>query len=149
MELDTLVRKRGTVKFKLTSFIKYFEALSVRLTDQQESKDIIELQIRVEKLELLYDEFEAVQSDIELVCFLADLDKQFEERNSFNDLHSDILAKAKEVLKRYDYDSKSSDGCVGSGIIHNNLSNPVVSDAFGAVKLPPIKCPTFNCEFNN
>lgn len=147
---DTLVRKRGNIKFKLTNFSKYFEALHVKFVagQQLDSQEIIELQIRIDKLETLISEFEQVQDDIEMCCALNQLDKQYDERSNFTDSFYKILAKAKEVLEEYYSNDKKS----VAQSVHSTISNavaavvPNVVNDPNAVKLPPIKCPVFNCE---
>nr|CAI5850228.1 unnamed protein product [Callosobruchus analis] len=135
------------------SFYSQHDMLSERLLTKEnlEPKELFELKNRFDKLELLYDEFEGVQLEVELACSEEQLEKQYEERCNFSNSYNKILAEANEILSRFDTsDEKASVHSVqttvqgiGQASLHNNMV-----DNMNSVKLPPIKCPTFNCEFN-
>lgn len=144
-ELDNLIRKRGSIKFRLTNFSKYFEALYVKFVDDDklDSNEINELQIRVDKLETLINEFENIQGEIEMCCTIDQLDKQYDERSKFEESYYKVLSKAKTVLEKCKDDIQSD---VHS--VHSAIPNVPVIPNFdsNAIKLPPIKCPVFDCE---
>ncbi|XP_072377748.1 uncharacterized protein [Diabrotica undecimpunctata] len=140
--LNAKIRKRGGIKHKLTKFQNYFEPLYNRFLTNQEfdNKEIIELKIRLGKVESLETEFEEIQAVIEDICPDDELEAQREEADIFLNTLIDCVARTQEVVKKIE--SNSIPQTLGS--VNNN------SQSFNenAIKLPPIKCPSFNCEFN-
>ncbi|KAK9685241.1 hypothetical protein QE152_g38189 [Popillia japonica] len=72
--LESLTRKRGLVKARITNFKTTLEALVnlETLTDIQ----IIDLQQKIERIKSLYNEFDAIQCQIE--CIADDVEQQYE-----------------------------------------------------------------------
>ncbi|KAK9721857.1 hypothetical protein QE152_g19981 [Popillia japonica] len=79
-DLTGLTRKRGSVKARITNFKTTLEALVnlETLTDIQ----IIDLQQKIERIKSIYNEFDAIQCQIE--CIADDVDQQYEERLTIN-----------------------------------------------------------------
>lgn len=73
-KLKTLKHKRGSIKSQITfpKFIDNFDVTNISEKDKQ----IIKL--RKEKIEPLYESFEELQSDIELITLELNLDMSFE-----------------------------------------------------------------------
>lgn len=61
---DTLKMKRGQIKAKLTRFQNYFKSLNL---GKLEKNNTIELNLRLEKFESCFDEFNGVQSKLEFM----------------------------------------------------------------------------------
>lgn len=75
---EALIRKRGTIKHRLTAFTRYFDALQAKLVNQSylDEREVIELQNRVDKLDQLEKEFGDIQQKVELTCPDDQLDRQ-------------------------------------------------------------------------
>lgn len=65
-QLKQLIKKRAIVKGKLTNFGTYLKSLKGSETDPITIQ--IELQLRLEKVESLYDDFDTFQTEIEEIC---------------------------------------------------------------------------------
>ncbi|KAF2889652.1 hypothetical protein ILUMI_16521, partial [Ignelater luminosus] len=66
-ELRELTRKRGGVNHKLTNFVKHVVPMynAFKINPSLDDEVIIELQNRLDKLEIIYNEFEGIQLEIE------------------------------------------------------------------------------------
>lgn len=134
---DTLKVKRGQIKAKLTRFQTYFKAIDL---DNIQSNNIIELNLRLNRFEGCFDEFNEIQSELEIT---APSDSDAIEREQFENLYFDIYAKAKSIVEQNchaDNNKQDSDHC-------SNISN--VSSKNNFVKLPTIKLPTFDGQYYN
>lgn len=128
VRLKQLITIRGSIKGQLTKFKNYFES--------QAEKDIMQLQVRLEKAEPLYESFTNVQDEIE------DLDaKEVEgnERLEFENKYFDIIAKVRKYIQAKSQAVQVENVGVIQGS-HNNQSSKV--------KLPTVALPTFNGEYN-
>ncbi|KAH1002141.1 hypothetical protein HUJ04_008258 [Dendroctonus ponderosae] len=140
-DMRALIRKRGIVKHKITNFIKYFDPVYVKFVaeEQLEAKYIIELQIRLTKLE------QSVKNQVEIDCPLDQVEIQSQERNIFENNYYCLVAKAKQIFKKYE--NNDSVISANSRVSNRNYSTPE-SFYLQEIKLPPTKCATFNCEFS-
>ncbi|GJQ79105.1 hypothetical protein Trydic_g5360 [Trypoxylus dichotomus] len=139
---DTLRVKGGQVKGKLTRFQSYFDSM-----DRNSVNDnvISQLQLRLEKIECCWDEFNDLQAELEIV---APSESDVIEREQFEQAFFDIISRSKNFIT--DYNRKNGE------LHHSNSSNSsiVASDnsrhsnnAF--VKLPTIKLPIFDGHYQN
>ncbi|KAF2900506.1 hypothetical protein ILUMI_05680, partial [Ignelater luminosus] len=67
MEIRELTRKRGGVNHKLTNFVKHVVPIynTFKINPSLDDEVIIELQNRLDKLEIIYNEFEGIQLETE------------------------------------------------------------------------------------
>lgn len=93
-QLKNLIKKRGTVKCKLTLFSKFLEKFS---NQQLSGEEILDLELRLARIEQVLDEFEKVQDTIETVS--TDVEAQMSEREVFENTYFQLLSKAKALLK--------------------------------------------------
>ncbi|XP_049886544.1 uncharacterized protein LOC126381028 isoform X2 [Pectinophora gossypiella] len=96
-KIKALIKKRGSIKAKLTQFIGFFNTSKTckQLSDSQ----LTELEIRIGKLEdsfLLYDEF---QSELELLS--EKTDELYAEREVFETSYYSTVGEARELLTRH------------------------------------------------
>nr|XP_037868702.1 uncharacterized protein LOC119628871 [Bombyx mori] len=121
-----LVKRRGVLKGKLTFFSKFVEALDIStVTDLQKS----ELQVRVQKIEQLFEQFSEIQDDIDMKVSDLQLENELLVRESFENQYYSIVAKAKCIL--------------------NNKSEKSSSTKKSCIKLPTISLPSFDGNYDN
>lgn len=98
-----LIKKRGSFKGRLTIFANYLDAS----TDKQLTGcDVKELQLRMGKLEGLYEQYDEVQ--VRLECLVDDVKSQLSERTEFESLYYKVLARAQALLSKYNSDNEST-----------------------------------------
>ncbi|KOB65545.1 Gag-pol polyprotein, partial [Operophtera brumata] len=81
-EEKDLSKKRASYKGRLTAFGKYIHELSSTVISPQQ---INELQLRIGKIESLYEQYDEVQLKIE--CLSGDLQSQITERDDFESIY--------------------------------------------------------------
>ncbi|XP_062528624.1 uncharacterized protein LOC119628383 isoform X1 [Bombyx mori] len=93
-DLDTLIKRRGAIKAKLTIFRNYIKPLSSfsSLTDLQR----FELEGRYERIQCLYNDFDKLQTEIETLLDAPDDD--FKSRCEFEDQYHPTVALARSLL---------------------------------------------------
>lgn len=142
-QMKSLTRKRGGVKHKLTNFKNYFETLKNKfnIDESLDCVELIELETRVDKLDLLESEFNKIQENLEDIYEEDELENQRAEETAFcNEVHS-IKAKAKSILQTCSNSSLANTSSQSISNSNNNYNQ-------NAIKLPAINCPTFNGEFS-
>ncbi|KAJ8962128.1 hypothetical protein NQ318_018085 [Aromia moschata] len=91
--LRLLIAKRGQLKAQITRFLSFLNNV--------ENNDIrlkLEITTRLEKIELVWDQFSNIQSDIEI---LDDSDAQRKEGEFFEEQYFSVVSKAKELLAEF------------------------------------------------
>ncbi|XP_037875911.1 uncharacterized protein LOC119630469 isoform X4 [Bombyx mori] len=93
-DLDTLIKRRGAIKAKLTIFRNYIKPLTSfsSLTDLQR----FELEGRYERIQCLYNDFDKLQTEIETLLDAPDDD--FKSRCEFEDQYHPTVALARSLL---------------------------------------------------
>ncbi|XP_059061597.1 uncharacterized protein LOC131854485 [Achroia grisella] len=131
-----LIRKRGSFKGRLTSFSTYLNSLDV---SSMSPTDVNELQLRIGKIELLYDQFDEVQ--LQLECIVENSDLQISERTEFESQYYKLLALGQKI--QFDFSSThdqhlnvNSEKCSRSG---NNCK---------PVRLPIIEIKKYNGSYD-
>ncbi|KAK4880517.1 hypothetical protein RN001_008663 [Aquatica leii] len=84
MDMFGLIRKRGGVKHKLTSFINFLKPIFEQFNRDSSSlseETIIELEERLHKLTLIFSELDEVQALVEASCDEGQLDGQYKEQD--------------------------------------------------------------------
>lgn len=130
-EEKELIKKRGSIKGRLTAFGTYLLALDVSTMNSSEAR---ELQLRIGKIESLYDQYDEVQ--LKLECHCENIELQINERNDFEKQYYKLLSDAQETLETY---KKSQEG--------ENISNARSNQRL--VKLPTIQLPKFGGSYEN
>ncbi|XP_059052238.1 uncharacterized protein LOC131846836 [Achroia grisella] len=130
-EEKELIKKRASFKGRLTGFAKYINDLRDTLSHQQ----VHELQLRIGKIESLYNQYDEVQ--LKLECLVDDLQSQCSEREEFESNYYKLLSQAQDILSM---NSKllSNDNTDGSRINNHQL-----------VKLPTINLPKYQGSYDN
>lgn len=125
--MRVLIAQRGQVKRKVTLFKKFFEALGV------EPGSSTQLRLRLEKLELVYQEFDNIQSEIELQA-PDEEDEHVTAREEFEREYFRLVGEATDVVEKLKADKTVS----------GSHDRPKVS-----VKLPIITLPEFHGNYDS
>ena len=136
--MNALIKKRDSIKRKLTSFANFVS--SVQQQDAVTDLSIIQLQERLSKNLNLIDQFDDVQIQIEALANETQMQEQEQQREEFEDIFYTNIALAKSISKQSDSIEPSSSNQV------NSSSNS--QEQRLQVKLPTIKLPDFNGQFD-
>ncbi|CAG9135851.1 unnamed protein product [Plutella xylostella] len=133
LELKDLIKKRGVIKGKLTSFKKYVSGLTEELSAEQ----LLELDLRITRMSLVFEEFEIVQTRIETLA--TDVDNQISERELFEDGYFKNVALGKSIQNVNGSDHNNT-------ILNpsNNESSSPLTEGSQSIKFPEISLPSFN-----
>ncbi|XP_036145647.1 uncharacterized protein LOC118646570 [Monomorium pharaonis] len=126
-EIRILVQKRSVIKAKLTRFRTYLDSYTAR-------PDIQQLRERLAKVRELWDKFDDIQTDIELL----EPDGEFEERSEFEQYYFELVSKAEQH-------------CVSSTVTRPTSNDNIdtnVRRSERTVKLPTINLPNFDGDYN-
>lgn len=137
-DLKKLKTKKGQIKGKLSRARNYFNNLDKSNLD---SKIIQELELRLEKINPLWDEFNDVQGQIYL---LDNIDNDV-ETGDFENQYFDLLSSMQALCLDFKKISNTENASVGSGggaSVHSGVLQSLV-------KLPPIKLPTFDGHYES
>lgn len=128
-----LVRKRGSYKAQLTMFTSHVNSLGVSSLTQAEAA---QLQLRIRKLELLYQQYDEVQ--LKLECMTDTLDTQIGERNEFESAYYAALSKAQGISDNFNKKREEFETCSHTSSTNNRR----------LVKLPTIQLPKFSGSYD-
>lgn len=145
MDYKDLVKKRGSLKAKLTLFKSFLEPLqkAETITSLQSN----EISLRLTKMEDLYADYDNIQSDIESLSEIPDL--QYIERQNFESEYFGALAAAREVLTGFEsaVDRANSSDAGGGSVAGSTVC--CVNKGGPAIKLPTIHLPTFSGQYQD
>ncbi|XP_056643852.1 uncharacterized protein LOC130449836 [Diorhabda sublineata] len=130
--LRELLIKRPSIKGSLTRFKNFYDKLDT------DNPDILQLEIRLNKLEINWEQFCDIQSQIEEDNF----ETENLKRQNFEDEYYNCISLAKGLIDSYRQEirkSSSSSSSSGSSLRSNKLSN---------VKLPTINLPCFDGNYS-
>ncbi|KAJ8970829.1 hypothetical protein NQ314_001010 [Rhamnusium bicolor] len=133
VEVRELKAKRGTTKSKLTRLNKYFQALD---RENLNNEVINSLQLRLDKTEPLWDEFNELQSNIEVLDPLGDNDA---EREQFENSYFAIVGSIKALIQKFELNNEEASGVDSShgSVRSSNKNNKNNFARESLVKLPP------------
>lgn len=126
-----LIRKRGIIKGRLTKFSNHLDTLNEDLSHQER----FDLKLRIEGCNILYSEFNDIQSKIEVITSDSELDEELNQREQFENKYYYIRSIAESMLG-----NDESSNLHGSCHSHSN-------DHIRSVKLPTITMPTFDGSY--
>ncbi|KAH9640964.1 hypothetical protein HF086_015060, partial [Spodoptera exigua] len=128
-----LIKKRGSFKGRLTAFVNFLDSLKDKTFTRC---DVSELQLRMGKIESLYEQYDEVQ--LRLECIADDIKLQVSERSDFESLYYKSLSRAQNILTDFNKDNESMGSCKSTpGSMHK------------PVKLPTIQLPKFSGLYSN
>lgn len=136
-EEPVLIKKRSSMKAKLTNFSNHLDSLvkCTSLTDLQR----IDLEGRLSKFDALYSEFDALQMNIEVVTATPDI--AYAERAKFEERYHALLAQARSLLEANQPRARA-----GSGASSTDRSGGSCKRSF--IRLPKIDLPHFNGSYD-
>lgn len=103
---------------------------------------------RVEALKEVKFEFEDIQSNIEKLTEIADIDSQLELRHKFEDEYFKQITLAKRFLRKYEIKLSPSDPRISSGDGPESQTNEH-SQSSNNVRLPTINLPKYSGVYQN
>lgn len=131
-ELESLIRKRASIKSNLTIFNNYVKRIET-LLDLEESlstSKILELENRIAQIRGLFDKFDDIQAQIELIA--ENFDEQFSEREQFQTKFYENISHAQDILS-----SQSQD------LNNDNIRERSRQNLGQNIQLPTIQLPKF------
>lgn len=133
-ELKSLILKRGQIKAKITRFKTFIDSIT-------EDSNFTELKKRIEKLDLIFNEFENIQTQIEEHD---SSERQETERDSFESLYYEVAAKGEDLVHTYTPVRSSSSTSSSTSNQCSTSNAPQIK-----VKLPSIDLPSFNGRYED
>ncbi|KAF9797305.1 hypothetical protein SFRURICE_006287 [Spodoptera frugiperda] len=94
-DVKELRKKRSSYRGRLTVFSTFLNKLQDSTVGPSQ---VMELQLRVNKLEDLYNEFNEIQLQLECMC---EIDAEALERTSIESQYYELVAQAKVMLNKY------------------------------------------------
>ncbi|XP_076246223.1 uncharacterized protein LOC143186434 [Calliopsis andreniformis] len=134
-QLKSLTLERGRIKSALTRFKTFVYSL-------KPDADIDSLDMRFKKNQQLYDKFDQVQSQIEIL--VADTDQEtvhINERDAFETAYFDLMAKVEKYIAKF----RSSNQPAAT----SNASPLTLVETQNTPRLPTIVLPSFDGNYNN
>lgn len=131
MKTKELIKKRASVKAQLTQFTTFIT--TTKSCEQLAEEQLVELEIRIEKIVTLYATYDQFQSQLEYLS--AQPDEQFSEREQFESNYYKQLASARALLSQHRAQLASK--------VSSNEQLSVVT-RHNNVRLPKINLPHFS-----
>lgn len=136
MDSKSLIRRRASYKTKLTQFKSYLDSLLSCCTSLS-SIQINELNIRLSKLDSLYSEYDAVQTDIENLSEIPD--EQYKERETFETQYYGAIAVARDAL-----DKHAASACTAEASVCSSASR--TGSGIAVQGGPHLNCLSYTCR---
>ncbi|XP_063837180.1 uncharacterized protein LOC135086343 isoform X3 [Ostrinia nubilalis] len=129
-DIVQLSRSRAAFKGKLTQFTNFIDNLATPLT----ADDILNLEFRIENVTSTYEKFDTIQMQLE--CLSEDTSSQLLEREKFEELYFESLAKAKGLVMAFRNDNDEPEAKPSHS-----------SECIDSIKFPEIALPSFSGDF--
>lgn len=123
VKLKILVRKRGTIKSRITKFKEFLTPYEQINKEELTTKNISDINLRLTKVNELFQEFESVQTRIESNDSESNLDKRLQERFEIENQFYSVISSAEEIVssrekrvespRRLSIGSSSNHHCAG------------------------------------
>ncbi|XP_066260793.1 uncharacterized protein [Euwallacea similis] len=136
-ELRKLNVARRTCKAQLTMFDRFIESFD--LDNELNSNETDRLVERLNRLDDIFDKFDAAQSELELHA--TDYDEELNERDEFERRFCDLKAAGKGLLNKFSKADRSAK-C-------SNANESMPPSPLAGVKLPVISLPTFSGDYKD
>lgn len=148
-ELDKLIRKRGSIKAKVTIFSKFIDQILAQFPDFliTELNLFNELEERIERFASVLDEFEQTQMEIDQ--FSPDIDAQFKERENFDREFHSVLGKAKTCRNKSAVGATDPSYSSEAGGSVHSVRSGTGAGLTSNIRLPVIELPKFDGNYDN
>nr|XP_049693532.1 uncharacterized protein LOC126054024 isoform X3 [Helicoverpa armigera] len=93
-DIKSLMRKRASIKAKLTQFSSYLNI--AKSCEQLSEVQIVEVEYRLNTIENLYDKYDVLQADMEEM--VDDPSEQYAEREEFEKQYYSLVAAARQLI---------------------------------------------------
>lgn len=133
INVKELKKKRASYKSKLTQFKKYYDSIST--CSILSSSHSSELNLRLEKIEEMYNEYDSIQLSIETQTDISD-EGEYQEREEFEQQYFKTVASARDLLHR--------NSTAGPVDIKSSVTGSATNGGGLSLKLPIIHLPTFS-----
>lgn len=143
MEVDieqhkkTLIAKRGLLKSNLTRFVNF-------VNDARNRDKTIELSERASKIEKVFDNFDEIQSAIELIDFS---DIQTNERHEFENKYFSIISVTKQIIKGNESLCLAAAAATAQQNAQGIVPPVQPTPQLVSYQLPPISLPNFDGSY--
>ncbi|XP_026734778.1 uncharacterized protein LOC113498834 isoform X1 [Trichoplusia ni] len=135
---DILIRRRGSMKAKLTNFSKYLSVLESN--DELSDLQVLDLESRLSKFEKLYGEFDTLQTEIELLS--DNPDDAHADRFKFEEMYHNLIATARKVITTEQGQRRQEQTSAGSV-----SGSEVTGGTRNFIRLPKIDLPRFDGSY--
>lgn len=135
-KVKDLIKRRASIKAKITQFSTYLDVL--RGCDYLNDVQFSELQVRLEKFETLYGDFDTFQSEIEMLSDAPE--DHYKDRESIESQYYKLVASARTLLDQ----RKNNDGRSEVSSENGMKNTTVLSQKPNYIKLPNIDVPHFD-----
>lgn len=138
-EIKTLIKKRASIKAKLTQFSTYLN--TAKSCEKLSQLQVTEIECRLNTFESLYHKYDALQNDLEEAA--DDPSEQYNEREDFEKQYYALLATARQLIADFrkpcsgDSDSEVAVSCTSHTHKHNSI------------RLPKIDLPKFSGDYHD
>lgn len=138
-----LRKKRGSYKTKLTQFKNFLDLICT--CKNPSSTQLSELTIRLNKIEESYNEYDAIQIEIEGMSDISDAEceEAYKDREIFEISYFATVARARSLLE------VTSAGCDENAASVKGSGKGSVLTGGPNLKLPTIHLPTFSGRYEN
>lgn len=138
-ELKAQIRKRGSLKHRLTNFINFINQCT---SSDSPFESISEIKLRFDKFKTLYDEFQFVQEKVENLADEANLQEHYQYRDEFEDSFYAYTDKVTTILQSFEKQAASSaqhtiQGQNIQGVSNDNQTRSVISSSQSFVTQAP------------
>ncbi|KAL0894465.1 hypothetical protein ABMA27_013061 [Loxostege sticticalis] len=137
---EKLIKKRSSLKAKVTNFNNYIKILksSEKLSDLQ----VLDLENRFKNFETILNDFDNLQTEIELLSDDPEPEDIYAERFKFEELYYPLIATAQSLLgaARQHQQHNSSAGSVSNSEVSGGTKN-------NFIRLPKIDLPRFDGSY--
>lgn len=155
---ETLKSQRGRIKVQLTRAKTYVDELD---KDYINSKTVINLKVRLSKLETALNEFNDIQTKIE--CLTKDEDEfdlvtEEKERYDFEDAYYELVSLYQLIISQFEQSKNATVPhmfpnlqfqSIGEGNSLPSLPLTSTNESINSIKLPTISLPKFGGEYKD
>lgn len=146
-ELAVLRAKRTNIVSRLTRCKTYFDLVNKDLVDDLA---VVQVQVRLEKIAPVWDEFNEIQSQIENVTSQNDEIVPDERvRDDFESKYFKLIGDMQTVCNKFNRSLEINSVAGSERVLSQNGSAVTSANRVSLVKLPPIKLPTFNGQYSD
>lgn len=138
-EIKTLIKKRASIKAKLTQFSTYLN--TAKSCEKLSQLQVTEIECRLNTFESLYHKYDALQNDLEEAA--DDPSEQYTEREDFEKQYYALLAIARQLI------ADSRKPCAGDSDSEVAVSCTSHTHKHNSIRLPKIDLPKFSGDYHD